>query len=121
MPVFFLPALSLFLIAAAFLFRSRFSAVTSGKSSGYKTGIILAAAAVFAVLLLVELSGNGGKGRGVLEKTAVYRVPEQEGTVSAFFAEGQPVITGASRGEWVYVESSGGMAGWVPAASVIRY
>jgi hypothetical protein len=128
--VFLFAGLFLFALAAVFLFRPRFSAgfsagfsaVTSGKISGYKIRIILAAAVVFAVILLVEFSefsGNGG--RAVLEKTPVYRVPEKQGAVSAFFGEGQPVSAGVSRGEWVYVESADGRAGWVPAAAVIWY
>jgi hypothetical protein len=124
-PVFLFAGLLFFVVAAVFLLRSRFSAgfsaVTSGKTSGYKTRIIIIAAAVFAVILIVELSGGRNGGRAVLEKTPVYRVPEKEGAVSAVFGEGQPVSTGVSRGEWVYVESADGRAGWAPAASVIRY
>jgi hypothetical protein len=121
-PVFFLCGLLLLLAAAGvLLFRFRFSAVTSWKASGFKIKIILAAATVFALIFLVELTEGGDKGRAVLEKTAVYRVPEKEGAVSAFFSEGQPVSTGAFRGEWVYVESADGKAGWAPAASVIKY
>jgi hypothetical protein len=104
-----------------FRFSAGFSAVTSGKISGYTIRIILAAAAVFAVILVVEFSGDGSGGRAVLERTPVYRVPEKEGAVSAFFGEGQPVRTGVSRGEWVYVESGDGRAGWAPEDSVIRY
>jgi hypothetical protein len=124
-PVFLIPGILLFISLVVFLFRrwfsAGFSAVTSGKISGYKLRIILAAAAVFAILLLVELSGGGSGGRAVLEKTPVYRVPEKEGAVSAFFGEGQPVSAGVSRGEWVYVESADGRAGWAPAAAVIKY
>jgi hypothetical protein len=124
-PVFLFAGFFLF-AAAVFLLRFRFpagvSAVTSGKISGYTIRIILAAAAVFAVILLVEFSEfSGGGGRAVLEKTPVYRVPEKEGAVSAFFGEGQPVRAGVFRGEWVYVESADGRAGWAPAALVIRY
>jgi hypothetical protein len=124
-PVFLVPCILLFTALAVFLFRRRFSAgfsaVTSGKISGYKLRIILASAAVFAIIFLVELSGGVSDGRAVLEKTPVYRVPEKEGAVSAFFGEGQPVSAGISRGEWVYVESADGRAGWAPAASVIKY
>jgi hypothetical protein len=132
LPLSLILGLFLFGAAAAILFRfllssrfsagfsAGFSAVTSGKISGYTVRIILAAAAAFALILFVELSGSGG-GRAVLEKTAVYKVPEKEGTASAFFGEGQPVRTGISRGEWVYVEAADGRAGWAPAASVIKY
>jgi hypothetical protein len=125
-PVFVFAGLLLIVVAAVSLFRLRFSAgfsaVTSGKISGYKIRIILAAAVVFAVILVVEFSEfSGDSGRAVLEKTPVYRVPETEGAVSAFFGEGQPVSAGVPRGEWVYVESADGRAGWAPAASVIRY
>jgi hypothetical protein len=127
-PVFLWLGLPLCVIAAVLLLRRRFSAgfsaVTSGKTSGYKTraifiALICIAAAASAVRLLAELPGGAGK--AVLEKTSVYRVPEKQGAVSALFSEGQPVTIGASRGEWVYVESADGRAGWVPAASVIRY
>jgi hypothetical protein len=120
-PVFLIPGLFLFITLIVFLFRRRFSAVTSGKIDGYKIGIILAAAVVFTVILLVELPEGGSSGRAVMEKTPVYRVPEKGGAVSALFDEGQPVSAGASRGEWIYVESADGRAGWVPAVSVIRY
>jgi hypothetical protein len=124
LPVSLILGIFLFGVTAALLFRfrfsSRFSAVTSGKISGYTIRIILAAVAAFAVILFVELPGSGG-GRAVLERTAVYRAPEKEGTASAFFGEGQPVRTGISRGEWVYVEAADGRAGWAPAASVIKY
>jgi hypothetical protein len=125
-PVVLFAGLLLFVAAAVFLLRLRFSAgfsaVTSGKISGYTIRIVLAATVVFAVILLVEFSGfSGNGGRAVLEKTPVYRVPEKEGAVRAFFGEGQPVRAGVSRGEWVYVESADGRAGWAPAALVIRY
>jgi hypothetical protein len=128
-PVFLFTGLLFFAAAAAFLLRSRFSAgfsaVTSGKISGYKVRITIAAVTAFAVILVVEFFGSGSGGRAVLEKTPVYRVPEKEGAVSAFFGEGEPVSAGVSRGEWVYVESANskadGKAGWAPAASVIRY
>jgi hypothetical protein len=124
LPVFLVFGL-LLVAAAALLFRARFSgrfsAVTSRKTGGYKGRIIAAATAVFAVILLIELTGTRSGGRAVLEKTPVYRVPEKEGALNASFGEGQPVNTGLSRGEWVYVESADGRAGWAPAASVIRY
>jgi hypothetical protein len=118
--VLFLGLLFIVIAAKVFLSRFRFFAVTLGKTGGYKIKIILAAAAI-AVIFFVQLPGSGDRGRAVLEKTAVYRVPEKEGTVSALFGEGQLVHAGAFRGEWVYVESAGGEAGWAPAASVIKY
>ena len=125
-PVFLFAGLLLLVVAVLSLFRLRFSAgfsaVTSGKISGYTIRIILAAAVVFAVILVVEFSEfSGDGGRAVLEKTPVYRVPEKEGAVSAFFGEGQPVSAGVPRGGWVYVESADGRAGWAPEDSVIRY
>ena len=57
----------------------------------------------------------------VAERTSIYRIPDFNSGIIAYFPEGQPVITRELNGEWRYAETIDGRSGWVPVDSLITY
>jgi hypothetical protein len=102
---------------------SQKSRVTLGVFDGFKSVILFTAGILALILLLAGRFSFPGSGRvpAVLKETAAYRVPEPGGSLSACFAEGQPVMVHSPSGGWVYAEAQDGRSGWVPEDAVIPY
>jgi hypothetical protein len=102
------------------------SAVTSGPSWGYRGIIIL-----WTLLIGIGIYGyarNLLRGSrvdrarsGVLRSAGAYRVPEAAGEADLWFREGTPVRIRSVAGDWAYVETFDGRAGWVSAGLIIPY
>jgi hypothetical protein len=77
--------------------------------------------AILGIIGIIKDSGKDAPHQVVLYQTDVYRVPEISGAVSGSFKEGEPGIIRSSAGDWLYIETRNGQAGWVQTNRVIRY
>ncbi|MDL2229776.1 hypothetical protein LJC14_05955 [Treponema sp. OttesenSCG-928-L16] len=70
---------------------------------------------------LVNRGFFGGTKAAVMKSCNAYKVPENDGGLIASFSEGEAVRIHSGAGSWVYVQSSGGSAGWVALENIIPY
>jgi hypothetical protein len=102
--------------------------VTSRRRRGFRSviALVFSVGVIFVLLEVawgrVSMRALTQAGRtAVLSGTAAFRIPDTQGTVNAWFDEGQLVILGAHNPHWRYVQSPDGRSGWVPQEAVINY
>lgn len=124
LPILFLCVLSLvFLIVAVILFiKLIFFKKKHGSLFFFSIlGSIVLVIGITGVLLYTQDSGKSAARQVVLYETEAYRVPEMSGGTSGSFKEGESGIIRSVAGDWVYIETGSGKAGWVLRDYVIRY
>jgi len=102
--------------------------VTSSRRRGFSVVLFLAFAMTVFLIGVEALQGTHTFQRfapvartAVLEGAYAFRIPDEQGAVSAWFDKGQPVTVGALSMEWGYVRSPDGRSGWVKAGAIINY
>jgi hypothetical protein len=100
--------------------------VTFGPSWGYKSIVLLLIVTLSGGLYglgsgLIDRGFSGVGVSGVLRACTVYRVPDPQGAVSAYWEEGRPVRIRSRAGNWAYVETFDGKAGWVFQGDIVFY
>lgn len=99
--------------------------VTSGSSWGYTCIVIVLCGAIGIGFCGFFRPGwitpPGTSGAGILRETGAFRVPENGTVPAVLFREGEAVQIRSIVDAWVYIESFGGKAGWVPLDRIIPY
>jgi hypothetical protein len=85
-----------------------------------RKGFTICLTAILAALAYGFWGGSQSK-EAVLRETEVFHVPENTGTASFRFGDGQSAAIRSISGSWAFVETFDNRSGWVLIDSVIQY
>lgn len=117
-----LPAPVPVLLAAAAAFAAACLLLRKSAAGRFFFAILALAAVLYLAAARLDARGGLGRGRGVvLLDCEAFKVPDPAGAAAARFAQGRYGRIKIEAGDWAFVETADGEAGWIAGASAIRY